>query len=131
MLPAAHRLRRAGAIRRVLRRGRVCSNRLLTLRCYRDEELPGCRTAFAVGKKVGGAVVRNRVRRRLREAVRSLLPQCEGRFDALVIARPEAANAGYHELWEAVRELFARARLLREVTAPGTGRQQQEERTGR
>jgi ribonuclease P protein component len=74
------------------------------------------RVAFVVSRKVGKAVVRNRVRRRLRESLRSMLMSTpsgaagsgpDGRwprgFDALVIVRPSAAEAGYDELAVALR----------------------------
>lgn len=68
--------------------------------------LPGdsVRVAFAVGKPVGTAVVRNRVRRRLREAVR--VEARAGRLapgDYLVRAGPEAAASSFAELAEHVR----------------------------
>lgn len=74
-----------------------------------------------VSKKVGKAVTRNRVRRRLREALRALLaegvgPQAQHRgkpsFDLVVIARPEAAEADYHQLAAALRRALERGKVL-------------------
>jgi ribonuclease P protein component len=59
---------------------------------------------------VGKAVVRNRVRRRLREIARSL-PLAEG-FDVVITARPEAAGAAFRELKAETELLLRRARLL-------------------
>lgn len=76
---------------------------------------------IVVSRKVGKAVVRNRVRRRLREGLRALLTEpVEGRalfgsrpsFDLLVIARPSAAAADYHELKRSLRSALSRAALL-------------------
>jgi ribonuclease P protein component len=60
----------------------------------------GVRVGFAVNRAVGGSVVRNRVKRRLREAVR---PQLEllmqrGSWDIVVRATPQAATASLDEL---------------------------------
>jgi ribonuclease P protein component len=66
------------------------------------------RAAYAVGRNVGPAVVRNRVRRRLRAAVvehRSLLEPGRG---YLLRAQSDAAEASYRELADAVRELLGR-----------------------
>lgn len=76
---------------------------------------------IVVSGKVGNAVVRNRVRRRLREALRGLLsgglrPEASFRgvasVDMVVIARPSAAEAGYAELRSALARAMDRAGLL-------------------
>lgn len=56
------------------------------------------RFGFTVTKKIGNAVVRNRVRRRFKEAVRELLPQARDGFDYVVIARPPAIEQSYADL---------------------------------
>jgi ribonuclease P protein component len=68
------------------------------------------RYAFAIPKRVGGAVVRNRVRRRLREILRSL-PLTEG-FDVVITVRPEAASSTFDGLRQELTTLLKRARLL-------------------
>lgn len=80
------------------------------------------RVGIVVSGKVGKAVVRNRVRRRLREGLRELLRERprlqaagmhEGRpsCDLLVIARPEAAEADYAQLKQALQRALERAAL--------------------
>ena len=68
------------------------------------------RVGFTVSRKVGGAVVRNRVKRRLREAVR-LNPVKDG-WDALFIARRGAGTAKYQELKDAMDNMMRRAKLV-------------------
>ena len=68
------------------------------------------RYGFSVSRRVGKAVVRNRVKRLLREIVRCT-PLKSG-WDIIFIARPPAARAGYARLEKSVRGLLGRARLL-------------------
>jgi len=68
------------------------------------------RYGFSVSKRVGKAVIRNRVKRRLREIMR-LMPLLPG-WDIMFIVRPPAATAGYAELKGAVADLLSKARLL-------------------
>lgn len=67
------------------------------------------RVGIVVSKKVGKAVVRNKVRRRLREILRRThLPPCE----LVVVAQPEAANASYAELLRDLTQALKKAGLV-------------------
>ena len=70
------------------------------------------RTGFTVGKKVGGAVQRNRVRRRLKEAYGLLKPRIRAGYDLVFVARPRALTVRFQVLREEVRFLCTRAKLL-------------------
>ena len=78
------------------------------------------RYGFSVTKGVGNAVVRNRVRRLLKEIAR--LTPVESGWDIVVIARPSVVTADYHQLKKSVEGLLTRAHLLRykdEVVSTG------------
>ena len=83
-------------------------HRLITLRS-RPNSLEHCRVGFAVGRPVGGAVVRNRVKRRLREIARAL-PLAPG-HDIVIAARPPSRQAGFAELRDALANCARRAGL--------------------
>jgi len=90
--------------------GKRYSNRLLTVGVARNDALV-TRFGFAVGRRVGKAVARNKVKRRLREAARSLDVQ-EG-WNVTVAARPQCADARYGELKASLETLCRRAGILR------------------
>ena len=77
------------------------------------EELGPTRVGIVVSRRVGNAVVRNRVRRRVREALRVLYPEIPPNFDVVVTARPPSAAAPFEQLNEALCWLLGRAGLLR------------------
>ncbi|HLZ71830.1 MAG TPA: ribonuclease P protein component [Dehalococcoidia bacterium] len=103
------RLRRAADFTAVHRRGRGVSGPALALRSLHTGASLS-RVGFAVGKRVGGAVVRNRIKRRLRAIVASL-PLAPGR-DLVISARPAAAARDYRALRAELCALLQRARLL-------------------
>jgi ribonuclease P protein component len=122
---AAHRLTRTGhhvpafsALRRKAdfdalgRRGSVRSTRLLVLRSLRTDR-PETRIGMSTPKSLGGAVQRNRVRRRLRELIRERRDALGAGWDLLLIARPEAGTASYVELREALGSLLERSGIGR------------------
>jgi ribonuclease P protein component len=101
-----------------LRRGRSAQHALVRIRWLANNE-PSCRAGFVVSKKVGNAVVRNRVRRRLREALRAILAEyatypksLPKAFDVIIIAKPAAATANYWQLKAALEHTLVRSHLL-------------------
>jgi ribonuclease P protein component len=91
--------------------GTVRSHPLLVVRFLRTD-LGDTRFGLATGRKLGGAVIRNRLRRRLREALRALAPSFQPGWDVLIIARPGLVNATHEELSEAIARLLRRGGVL-------------------
>lgn len=84
--------------------GRSRGHRLVTVR-IRPNQLDHDRFGISTSRGVGSAVVRNRVRRRIREILRAM-PTGEPGRDVLVVCRPAAATAGYEELRDALERLL-------------------------
>ncbi len=111
------RLRRRQDFAAVHREGRSTSGDLLVLR-IRPNDLPFNRYGYSVGKRVGKAVVRNKVKRRLRAAIAGMaapLAEAAAGRDVVIIARAPAATVDYDELVRALTRLLRRARLLNDT----------------
>lgn len=109
MLPRHERLRRRKDFLACYNEGRAYAQAHLVM--YVRPQASGRRFGFVVGKKVGKAVVRNRVKRRLRVACRQCLPYLKDGFDAVIVARKNAAEADYHQLLQEMQSLFQSARV--------------------
>jgi ribonuclease P protein component len=72
-------------------------------------ELEFSRYGFSVAKEIGKAVVRNRVRRLLKEIARVTV--VKSGWDIVFIARPGSANADYHQIKKSMAKLLSRAHL--------------------
>ena len=116
--PVLRSLKGDRAFRR-LRKGRAGHAKFFSIR-YLPTRQGHVKVGIVVSKKVGNAVVRNRVRRRLREALLALLRERElnvtfqgvPSFDLVVLTRPEAATASYWQLKGALEQAFKKGKLL-------------------
>jgi ribonuclease P protein component len=85
---------------------------LLTIGVNSDAETHGFRAGFITSRRIGNAVQRNRVRRRLREIVRKRQHEFRGQIWFVTIARPTAAHASYRALEDEWLRLAKRASIL-------------------
>lgn len=108
MLTKAHRITRAADYKAVVRRGRrVVLGHTVT---YMRRGSPGdpVRFGFIVGKTVGNAVRRNRVRRQLKALCFQLLPQVREGTDIVVRALPASADVTWATLQEEITRAVTR-----------------------
>ena len=102
----------------VYKSGKAWVNSLLVMRTL-PNECDYSRYGFSVTKHIGKAVVRNRVRRLLKEICR-VMPVKSG-WDIVLIARPDSVTADYHELRQSVETLLCRADLINRDEAVRAG----------
>jgi len=110
--PKARRLTRTSEYERVKRDGLVRRGKLLTLSAAVVDNSGPCRVGFITSRRLGIAVVRNRVRRRLREIVRQHQHDLRQDLWIVVIAKGDAANASYRALEDEWLRLARRASIL-------------------
>lgn len=116
-IPRASRLRRSSDFQRVRATGRSWTNRLLVL-IVSANDLNQVRVGVTASRRVGGAVVRVRARRLVREAMRPWLRSMCGGWDVVFVARKPLANASYQDVAQAVAQLLGRAGLLKVLGPP-------------
>ncbi len=105
-----YRLKKNRAFQYVYRRGHSAACRDLVMLFARGREL---KVGFSVSKKVGNAVTRNKIKRRLRECFRPCLGDVKtGLY--VIVARPSAAKATFRSLQKDVRYLLKKQGALKE-----------------
>ena len=100
------RLSRSTEFQRVYRQGRSKANRFLVVYSFARDERDPSRPRFgvSVGRKVGNAVVRNRVKRTIREALAELEPSIADGLDYVVLARAAATELVEREGMRGVKD---------------------------
>ena len=106
------RLTQESQYTRLFSHGKSWANELLIMKAL-PNELERSRFGFSVSKRTGKSVIRNRVKRLLRECAR--LTPCKLGWDIVFVARSATSEANYHQLKRAVEELTQRAKLLQEA----------------
>jgi len=112
------RLTRSEDFKRVRRSGKSYAHPLVVLIVQTHDQRsnpvdqPRVKIGVAAGRTVGTAVHRNRAKRLLREAMRSLIPNISSNLDVILIARPGLVTATLEETRRALLILMERAKIL-------------------
>jgi ribonuclease P protein component len=113
MLPKLGRLTRRAEFLRVAGKGRKAAAPGLVLQVLKRNDNRPARLGFTVTKKVGNAVIRNRTRRRLKEAARlELREHPVNGADLVLIGREATRERDFAELREDLRRMLTRTRVL-------------------
>lgn len=108
---SALRLRRPADFARVRRHGKLHRHPALAIGVCANDLLHN-RYGVVTGKRIGGAVIRNRCKRRLLAALAILHPALRQGYDLVVIARRNLAEQPFSALQRILHELFTRAQLF-------------------
>ncbi len=111
-LSRRRRVRKNGEFLRVYQSGKRVSDGSLSLVVLSRPGKEETRLGLSVSRKVGPAVVRNRVKRRLREIFRLTRPRFKPGMDMVVVAKPPASNLKFGPLQESFLALCRKASLF-------------------
>lgn len=100
--------------RRLYRKGSSAAGKYLVLYCRRNGTEEN-RVGLTVSAKLGKAVVRNRLRRRLREIYRLNESQFQPGWDIVVVARSRAVDAEFQRLTKSYLSLAQKAGILKQI----------------
>ena len=107
-------LRSRGDFARLAAHGRTRADRHLVVH-FLPNALDHDRYGISTSRRIGGAVVRNRVRRRIRHILRGAVDHDGLALDVLIVVRPSGAEASFDELRAALDRLLG---LVRSVSVP-------------
>lgn len=106
-------LKKSHEFKRVYKYGNSIADRLLVLYVL-SRNNKRRRVGYSVSKKIGKAVVRNKVKRRLREIYRHNEDSLKVGMDIVLIARKSIVNASYQQIERSAKKLFKRAKITKD-----------------
>ena len=113
MLKKENRLKKNKHFNFIYKNGQYVTSDALTL-VYIKTKFRTYKVGFSVNNKIGKANDRNRIKRRLRESFKSLIPVVDRRYNYIFIAKPEIATYDFAEIKNCMVKLIKKANLLNE-----------------
>lgn len=108
----AYRVKKNDDFQAVFRKGRSVANRQFVVYALQKEGQPKFRIGLSVSKKIGNAVMRNQIKRYIREVFRELKDDIRNGYDYVIIARKPAAEMNYHEVKKSLQHVLRLGRHL-------------------
>lgn len=108
----AYRVKKESDFQKVFHHGKSTANRQFVLYVLDKKEQPHFRVGLSVGKKIGNAVIRNNVKRKIRQSLTELKPKLKTEKDFIVIARKPAANMSVKETKKSLIHVLKLAKML-------------------
>jgi len=104
-----YRLTQRGSFTYIYKKGKRAYDKLITL-YYVDAY--NLKIGVSVSKKVGNSVVRNKVKRRIKESFRQIIPFVIPAYNIVIVARQGIENASYAEISKSIEQVLQKEKLL-------------------
>lgn len=111
----SHRLRKNEQFQEVFQKGNSAANKQFVLYSAKQEGQAAFRAGISVSKKIGNAVIRNRVKRLIREALSRLESKIPSGLDLIIIARPGVEAMSLDAIEQSLVHVMKRAKVIRQV----------------
>lgn len=109
----AYRVKKNKEFQAIFQKGKSFANRQLVIYYIEKKDQQHFRVGLSVGTKIGNAVMRNRIKRCLRQAFSELKEDVAAGYDIVIIARNPAKNMDCHSFKKSLIHLLRREKLLR------------------
>ncbi|MDH6364344.1 ribonuclease P protein component [Enterococcus sp. PF1-24] len=109
----AYRVKKEQEFQKVFQQGRSCANRNFVVYTIDKPKNQHFRVGLSVGKKIGNAVERNRVKRQIRAVIFEMKDQIKENQDFIVIARPTASQLSAPEMKKNLTHVLNLAQLIK------------------
>jgi ribonuclease P protein component len=109
----AYRIKKNNEFQYIFRHGKSFANRQLVIYYAEKPDQEHFRVGLSVGKKIGNAVMRNQIKRYLRQAFRELEQDIRPDVDIIIIARQPTKEMGFGEMKKSLNHLLYKQRLFK------------------
>jgi len=113
-------LKRNHEFKRLYNKGKSVASKYVVIYCTKTGK-PGNQLGITVSTKLGGAVQRNRIRRRLKEIYRLNENSLYTGYNIVLVARMKSRDAGWNDLQASVMFLFDKIGLTKKINDPDIG----------
>ncbi|MGX7197393.1 ribonuclease P protein component [Enterococcus olivae] len=107
----AYRVKKEKEFQKVFQEGQSFANRKFVVYLLPNDQ-PHFRVGISVGKKIGNAVTRNAVKRKIRASIFAMKDQIDPQLDFIVIARPSVSDLPSQEVYSNLLHVFKLAKII-------------------
>ncbi|WP_163539643.1 ribonuclease P protein component [Gracilibacillus sp. YIM 98692] len=108
----AFRIKKNTEFQKVFKKGASFANRQLVIYYLYNEQQLHYRVGLSVSKRIGNAVVRNQIKRYIRQAFTDMDHRIKPTYDIVIIARKPTRNMNYHEIKKSLSHLLYKTHLF-------------------